>query len=65
MTTKTIKDVDDETWRKLKMLSADLNEIMMKINNKYEDRSQMTENARMVLKEADDLIKSILHKIRG
>jgi hypothetical protein len=48
-----------------KMLTADLNEHMMKINNKYEDRSQMTENARQVLKEADEHNKSIIHKTSG
>lgn len=46
----------------LKMLNADLNERLMNINSKYEDRSQMTENARQVLKEADELNKSIIQK---
>ncbi len=49
----------------LKMLAADLNENLMKINNKYEDRSQMTENARQVLKEAEDHIASIIRKTAG
>ena len=53
-----IQGLDAET----KMCTADLNECMMKINNKYEDRSQMTENARQVLKEADEHVKSIIHK---
>lgn len=53
-----IQGLDAET----KMLTADLNECMMKINNKYEDRSQMTENARQVLKEAGEHIQSIIHK---
>ncbi|MGC1878425.1 MAG: hypothetical protein WA347_08985 [Rhabdochlamydiaceae bacterium] len=48
----------------LKMLNADLNERLMNINSKYEDRSQMTENARQVLKEADELNKSIIQKTR-
>lgn len=56
-----IQGLDAET----KMLTADLNECMMKINNKYEDRSQMTENARQVLKEADEHNKSIIHKTTG
>lgn len=56
-----VQGLDAET----KMGAADLNELMMKINNKYEDRSQMTENARQVLKEASDLISSFLRKIRG
>ncbi len=56
-----IQALDAET----KMLTADLNEQMMKINNKYEDRSQMTENARQVLKEADDHIKSIINRSRS
>ena len=30
----------------MRMLTADLNECLMRVNNKYEDRSQMTENAR-------------------
>lgn len=46
----------------LKMLNADLNERLMNINSKYEDRSQMTENARQVVKEADELNKSIIQK---
>ncbi len=46
----------------LKMLNADLNERLMNINNRYEDRSLMTENARQVLKEADELNKSIIQK---
>jgi hypothetical protein len=49
----------------LKMLGADLNERMMNINSKYEDRSQMTENARQVVKEAGELIRSIIQKTRG
>jgi hypothetical protein len=53
-----IQGLDGET----KMLSADLNECMMHINSKYEDRSQMTEQARQVLKEADELCKSIISK---
>jgi hypothetical protein len=56
-----LQGLDAET----KMSAADLNELMMKINNKYEDRSQMTENARQVVKEAGELNQSILRKIRG
>ncbi len=47
----------------LKMYSADLNEQMMKINDAYDNRSQMTENARQVLKQAGDLIESINRKM--
>lgn len=49
----------------LKMLAADLNEALMKINNKYEDRAQMTENSRQVVKEAGDHIASIIRKTSG
>lgn len=49
----------------IKMLNADLNECMMNISHKYEDRSQMTENARNVLKEATEHSKSIISKTRG
>lgn len=44
MTTRTIKDVDDETWRKLKMLSAEhdatMGKILKKITNDYEERNK-------------------------
>ena len=44
MVTKTIKDVDEETWRKLKMLSAEhdatMGKILKKIIDDYEDRSR-------------------------
>lgn len=53
-----IQGLDAET----KMRSADLNEVMMNINSKYEDRSQMTENARQVLKTASDHIESIIRR---
>lgn len=56
-----IQGLDAET----KILTADLNECMMKINNKYEDRSQMTEHARQVLKESDEHIKSIIHRTKA
>ncbi len=46
----------------LKMKSADVNEYMMKINEKYDNRSQMTENANKVLKETSDLLASINRK---
>lgn len=58
----TIDIVTQGLDAELKMLNADLNERMMNINSKYEDRSQMTENARQVLKEADELNKSIIQK---
>ncbi len=47
----------------LKMKSADVNEHMMKINEKYDNRSQMTENANKVLKETEDLMASINRKM--
>jgi uncharacterized protein YihD (DUF1040 family) len=53
-----IQGMDAET----KMLTADLNECMMKINNKYEDRSKMTENAHKVLDEVSKHIDSIIRK---
>ena len=48
-----------------KMIAAEMNQHMMTITNKYEDRSQMTEQARQVLKEASDHIQSIIHKQKG
>jgi hypothetical protein len=56
-----IQGLDGET----KMLTTDLNQIMMNINKDYEDRSQMTENARQVLKESNDHNISIIHKTTG
>lgn len=53
-----IQGVDSET----KMITTDLNENMMYINRNYDDRSQMTEQARQILKEADELNKSIISK---
>ncbi|MBS0604338.1 MAG: hypothetical protein JSS60_04780 [Verrucomicrobia bacterium] len=47
----------------LKMHSADLNEHLMKINNTYDDRGQMTENARQVIKQAGDFLESINRKM--
>lgn len=49
----------------LKMLNADQNELMLKFSSKTEDRSTLTENARRVLQEANDLIKSINANMRG
>jgi flagellar hook-basal body complex protein FliE len=49
----------------LKMHSADLNESMMKINENYDNRSQMTENARQVVKQSGDLLESINRKMAG
>ncbi|KHO48353.1 MAG: hypothetical protein QT00_C0001G0371 [archaeon GW2011_AR5] len=44
MATKTIKDVDEETWRKLKMLSAEhdatMGKIIKKITDDYEERNR-------------------------
>lgn len=44
MTIRTIKDVDDETWRKLKMLSAEhdatMGKIIKKITDDYEERNK-------------------------
>ncbi len=47
----------------LKMYSADMNEHLMKINNVYEDRGQMSENTRQIIKQASDFIDSINRKI--
>lgn len=47
----------------LKMHSADLNQYLMQINNTYDEKSQMTENARRVIDQARDLIKSINDKM--
>jgi hypothetical protein len=47
----------------LKMHSADLNEHMMKINENYDNRSQMTENSRKVVQETGSLLESINRKM--
>lgn len=47
----------------LKLKSTDLNEIMMKINNKCEDRSQMTEQGRKVVEMAANHLESINRKM--
>jgi hypothetical protein len=48
-----------------KMLTSDLNEMMMKLNNKYEDRSTMTENARKVVEDADRHLESLARSSAG
>ncbi|MBS3051078.1 MAG: hypothetical protein J4400_02930 [Candidatus Aenigmarchaeota archaeon] len=73
MTTRTIKDVDDETWRKLKMLSAGhdatMGKILKKITNDYEERSRnfwdKILNGEKILsdKEADEM-ESFVKKLR-
>ena len=65
MTEDEINTVLQGLDSELKMLAADLNEALMKVNNKYEDRAQMTENARQVVKEAGDHIASIIRKTSG
>lgn len=47
----------------LKMHSADLNESLMKINEAYDNRSQMTEHSRQVLKQSGDFLESINRKM--
>jgi hypothetical protein len=47
----------------LKMHTAELNEHMMKINEHYDNRSQMTEHARQVVKQSGDLLESINRKM--
>lgn len=49
----------------LKMISTEMNQHMMLINNEYETRSQMTENSRQILKEASDFLQSIVRKQRA
>ena len=44
MTTRTIKNVDDETWQKLKVLSAEhdttMGKILKKITNDYDEKNR-------------------------
>jgi hypothetical protein len=47
----------------IKMHTADLNEQMLKINENYDNRSQMTEHARQVIKQSGDLLESINRKM--
>lgn len=47
----------------LKMHSADLNQFLMNINNAYDEKSTMSENARRVIDQARDLMKSINDKM--
>lgn len=73
MTTRTIKDVDDETWRKLKMLSAEhdatMGKIIKKITDDYEERNSkfwdsILKSERILSdKEADEL-ESFVKKLR-
>lgn len=46
-----------------KKFATNLNELMLTINTKYDERSQVFENLRQILKEARDFISSILHRI--
>lgn len=73
MATRTIKDVDDETWRKLKMLSAEhdstMGKIIKKITEDYEERNRRfwddILNSEKILsdKEADE-IESFVRTLR-
>jgi hypothetical protein len=45
-----------------KIVPADLNECMMKVNNEYENRSQLTESARQLLKTVIEHTESIIHR---
>lgn len=56
-----IRGLDAET----KMYANDLNDIMMRINSKHDDRATMTENARQVIKEASEHIQSIQRRTAG
>lgn len=47
----------------LKAHSAELNHHMMKVNEAFDNRSQMTESARQVVKQASDLLESINRKM--
>jgi hypothetical protein len=47
----------------LKSHSAELNHHMMKVNEAFDNRSQMTESARTVVKQANDLLESINRKM--
>lgn len=47
----------------LKAHSAELNHHMMKVNEAFDNRSQMTESARTVVKQASDLLESINRKM--
>lgn len=47
----------------LKAHSSELNHHMMKINEAFDNRSQMTESARQVVKQANDLLESINRKM--
>ncbi len=43
--------------------STDLNECLMKIKDKYDNRAQMTEHARQIVKQSSDLLESINRKM--
>lgn len=47
----------------LKILTADLQKQLMTINNRLEDRSQLTEQARQILKSCIDLCESIVRRL--
>ena len=77
MTTRTIKDVDDDTWRKLKTLSAEhdatMGKILKKITDDYDERNRRfwddILNSEKILsdKEADEIesFVKILRKEKG
>ena len=72
MPTKTIKDVDDETWRKLKVLSAEhdttMGKILKKITEDYNERNRnfwdnILKGEKIITdkeaKEHEDLVKKL------
>ena len=75
MPTKTIKDVDEETWRKLKVFSAEnsssMGKTLKKITQDYEEKNRGKEFWSRILKgekilsdnEANDMLE-IVKKLR-
>jgi len=73
MTTKTIKDVDERTWRKLRMMSAEydirIGELIERMTEDYEKRSKdfwktILEGEKILTdKEAEEL-KSVVIALR-
>lgn len=73
MSTRTIKDVDDETWRKLKTLSAEhdttMGKILKKITIDYDERNRkfwdkiLNYGKIITDKEAEDMM-SVVKKLR-
>ena len=77
MTTRTIRDVDEKTWRKLKIMSAEHNakmgELVKRMADEYEKRSKdvwkhILDHEKLITdKEAEEMLNTVkkLRKEQG